>query len=86
MVKPMDKRTFVVQATWDGEAGVWVAESADVPGLITEAETPNELIKKLSVLIPELVELNHVPVVPGKPLEVVLQLRGEERINVLVAA
>jgi predicted RNase H-like HicB family nuclease len=47
-----------VYARWDDEAQVWVAESDDVPGLITEAPTTEALIAKLSVLIPELLEEN----------------------------
>lgn len=53
-------RTFEVRAQWDAEAGVWLAESDDVPGLVAEAESPNLLAQKLKVLIPELLELNGV--------------------------
>jgi len=49
---------YQVLAQWDSEAGVWVAESGDVPGLVVEAESPNLLREKLRVLIPELLELN----------------------------
>lgn len=51
---------FTVKAFWDSEAGVWVAESDDVPGLITEAETMELLIEKLHGLIPELLVENGV--------------------------
>jgi len=47
-------RIYQVRAQWDSEAGVWVAESEDVPGLVAEAESPNMLREKLRVLIPEL--------------------------------
>jgi len=40
------------------EAQVWVADSDDVPGLVTEADTSEQLIKKLQILIPELLEVN----------------------------
>jgi predicted RNase H-like HicB family nuclease len=50
--------TYEVLAQWDSEAGVWVAESEDVPGLVAEAESPNLLAQKLRTLIPELLELN----------------------------
>ncbi len=33
------RRVYNVQARWDGEGGVWVAESEDVPGLVAEAES-----------------------------------------------
>lgn len=45
-----------VKALWDHEAKVWVAESEDVPGLVTEAETTAQLIQKLQIMIPELLE------------------------------
>ncbi|MBF0152553.1 MAG: DUF1902 domain-containing protein [Magnetococcales bacterium] len=47
-----------VRAVWDAEALVWVAESVDVPGLATEAKTLEQLVLKLEVMIPELLELN----------------------------
>ncbi len=47
-----------VRAFWDGEAGVWVAESDHIPGLVAEAETVEQLALKLESLIPELLELN----------------------------
>ena len=54
------KKVYQVLAQWDSEAGVWVAESDDVPGLVAEAESPNVLREKLRVLIRELLELNGV--------------------------
>ncbi|MFP4895175.1 DUF1902 domain-containing protein [Paraburkholderia sp. EG304] len=47
-----------VTAFHDAEADVWVAESEDVPGLITEADTLEALIRKLRALIPELLAAN----------------------------
>ncbi|MGH9471101.1 MAG: DUF1902 domain-containing protein [Terriglobia bacterium] len=51
-------RTYQIEAHWDSEAGVWVAESADVPGLVAEAGSMNTLVEKVRVLVPELLELN----------------------------
>lgn len=49
------KRTAVrVRAKWDEDAQVWVAESANLPGLVTEAETVDLLFAKLRVMVPEL--------------------------------
>jgi uncharacterized protein DUF1902 len=49
------KRTAVrVRAQWDKEAQVWAAESANLPGLVTEAETVELLFEKLRVVVPEL--------------------------------
>ena len=36
-----------------------MAESNDVPGLVTEAPTLEALQAKIRVLVPELLELNH---------------------------
>src|SRR5258708_18321991 len=47
-------KTIRLRAFWDEDAKGWVAESDDVPGLITEAESVDRLIEKLKVLIPEL--------------------------------
>jgi hypothetical protein len=54
----MRRSSIVVRATWDPEAEVWIATSDDVPGLITEAASQPELIAKLSVMVPELIEMN----------------------------
>lgn len=54
----MVRGTIVVRAVWDAEADVFVATSSDVPGLVAEGATFQELQAKLSVLIPELLELN----------------------------
>jgi predicted RNase H-like HicB family nuclease len=82
----MTKNTVTVRAEWDGEAKVWVAESDDVPGLVAEAGQRDELVAKLTALIPELLDLNETSIDRTKPLEIVLQFRGEERIVLPVAA
>ena len=45
-------RERIVNAKWDDEAGVWVATSDDVPGLVTESKTFEALLKKLRVMVP----------------------------------
>jgi predicted RNase H-like HicB family nuclease len=47
-----------VDGTWDPEAAVWVAASDDVPGLTTGSDTLDELVDKLKVVIPELLDAN----------------------------
>jgi len=69
---PTGMRVLKIGASWDGEAGVWVAESQDVPGLATEAPTLEELLTKLAVMVPELLEENGVRV----ELPVVLHLEA----------
>ncbi len=53
-------KVLIVKAVWDPEASVWVATSNDVPGLVTEAQTIEEMVEKLKVIIPELLESNGV--------------------------
>jgi predicted RNase H-like HicB family nuclease len=55
MEKPIQVRAF-----WDEEAKVWVAESDDVPGLVTEAASVDQLVDKLKTLIPELLAENGI--------------------------
>ncbi len=52
---------ILVRADWDNDAKVWVATSADVDGLATEATTLEELREKVLVMIAELAELNGLP-------------------------
>ncbi len=62
---------YIIEAIWDDEAKVWVAESAEVPGLATEAATLDDLMAKLAVMIPELLELNrHIARPLAPPFEV----------------
>ncbi len=49
---------YKIETFWDEEAQVWVATSEDVFGLATEAQTLEDLIKKLKIIIPELLRLN----------------------------
>ena len=49
---------YRVIVEWDEDAQVWVASSEDVPGLATGADTLEDLIEKLKIVIPELLEEN----------------------------
>ena len=48
-----------IEAFWEQDALVWVAESADILGLVTEADTLENLTDKLKQMIPELLISNH---------------------------
>lgn len=78
--------TYVVRAFWDAEAKVWVAESDDVPGLATGAATLDELVSKLSVMIPELLELNGHIATPQPPRFEVRAVKDRERLTLIRAA
>ncbi|MGL5941400.1 MAG: DUF1902 domain-containing protein [Waterburya sp.] len=56
----MSQNLYKIEAFWDSEAKVWVAESDDVPGLVTEADTLDSLTDKLRKMIPELLYLNKI--------------------------
>ncbi len=73
---------YLVRAEWDAEAGVWVAVSDDVPGLVTEAETVEALDAKLKHLVPELLEANGcMPAAGGVAVELLAR-----RFSIVAAA
>jgi predicted RNase H-like HicB family nuclease len=74
---PTMAHEHIVQAEWDAEAGVWVATSDDVPGLVTEAKTFEALLKKLRVMVPEMLELNGAMPKSGKTSYRVVAQRSE---------
>jgi predicted RNase H-like HicB family nuclease len=78
-------RRIQVRANWDPEAQVWVAESDDVPGLITEAESAKALKSKLEVLIPELLRENRV-ILGRIDLQVSIDTGSGETISFPIAA
>ena len=47
-----------VQATYDPEAGVWWAESEDLPGLVSEAPTLDALVDRVMAVAGELLAAN----------------------------
>lgn len=48
-----------VEIIHDDEAGVYIATSSDLIGLVVEAETLDELEKEVLELVPELLALNN---------------------------
>ena len=77
---------YVIRAIWDGEAGIWVAESDDVPGLATGAATLDELVQKLAVMIPELLELNRHIIDAQPPRFEVHATKDRERFTLIRTA
>ena len=55
---------YQITVEWDEDARVWVASSEDVLGLATGADTFEELIEKLKIVIPELLVENGLPRAP----------------------
>jgi hypothetical protein len=73
-VGPM--KAYVVKASWDGEAGVWIATSEEIPGLCCEAPSFDDLVGVVVGLVPELLEANGIELVDsgeGIPVNVVAE-------------
>jgi len=72
-------RTIVVDATWDPEAGVWVAQCQNL-ALVTEARTIEELKAKLPGMIQDLLEDDD----DGQEIDVPFELiaRSTEHVRV----
>jgi predicted RNase H-like HicB family nuclease len=49
-------RPLIVTADWDPDAGMWVATTRDLRGLVTEAETIEALRAKLPGMVLDLLE------------------------------
>lgn len=49
---------YVIHLNWDDEAGVWVATSDDIPGLVLESGSFDALLERVRFAVPELLELN----------------------------
>lgn len=49
---------YVINFTWDDEAGVWIATSNDVPGLVLESGSFDALLERTRFAVPELLALN----------------------------
>ncbi len=70
-------RAITIEARWDGEAGVWIATSDDVPGLVVEADTWPAMIEEVRLVLPDLLELS------GQRYDnLSLTFRAEERLEV----
>ena len=51
-------KEYHMDATWDPDTQVWTATSSDVPGLVVESDTLEELVKEAKAIVPDLLELN----------------------------
>ena len=51
-------RTYHATMSWDEEVEVWYVSDTDFPGLVAEADTQRELVRKIHQLVPELFAAN----------------------------
>lgn len=65
-----------VTAEWHVEdgSGVWIATSEDVPGLVVEELTPEELGATLTEIIPVLLHENGIPT-SNNGIKILLQMK-----------
>ncbi len=76
----MNSPVFRVHAHRDPETGYWWAESDDVPGLVTEAPTFEELERNILDLVPELLAANRPDL--ALPAELPVSVVAESRHTV----
>ena len=65
-----------VKLTWDPEAGVWVATSEDIPGLVLESGSFDALLERVRFAAPELLDLNRAQ----RPVTLSFQSERMERV------
>ena len=68
---------YVVKFTWDNEAGVWIATSDDIPGLVLESGSFDALLERTRFAVPDLLELNSDN---NAPLSLTFKSERHERI------
>ena len=78
----MIQKPLFVRAEWDEEARVWVATSDDVPGLATEGNNLEDLIEKLKIMIPELLDANGIGCDYEVPFEILTRRFETAPVNV----
>lgn len=65
-----------IDAWWDDEAKVWIATSADVPGLIVETESWGAMIGEVPIVVDELLEVRGQQARPRR-----FTFRAEQQID-----
>ncbi len=71
---------FIVKAALDSEAGVWYVADSDIPGLVTEAPTFDELCKKIPVMAAELLPLNGWTGSTEVPIEIIAHTTSKAKL------
>lgn len=68
---------YTVRLEWDDEAGVWIATSEDIPGLVLESGSFDALLERVRFAVPELLELNS----SAAPLTLTFLSERRERLS-----
>ncbi len=69
---------YKINMLWDSEAGVWVATSDDIPGLVLESGSFDALLERVRFAAPELLKMNN----SKQPLTLSFVSERQERIAV----
>ena len=68
---------YKIKLVWDHDAGVWIATSDDIPGLVLESESFDALLERTMNAAPELLYLNGPE---AKPFTLTFLSERQERI------
>lgn len=69
---------YTINFTWDNEAYVWIATSNDVPGLVLESSSFDDLLERTRDAVPEILELNTSN---SPPITLTFLSKRQERIS-----
>lgn len=50
---------YVIKINWDNEAGVWIATSDDIRGLVLESGSIDALMERVRYAVPDLLQENN---------------------------
>ena len=64
-IKDENGLEYIVNFTWDDAAKVWIATSDDIDGLVLESDSLDNLMQRVMTAAPELIALNHLPILPS---------------------
>lgn len=79
------RRVFQIRCDWDPEAAVWFVSESDVPGLVAEAATIEEMTSLLRDRVPELLELNRPDLIAHGECEVPIELLTSRKSTIRIA-
>lgn len=50
---------YIIKINWDSEAGVWIATSDDIRGLVLESGSIDALMERVRYAVPDLLQENN---------------------------
>jgi hypothetical protein len=84
MARLLRRKSFEIQAEWDGEAGVWWCSNDELP-LTTEAPTFEQLVSRVLGIAPSIAAENGLAA-PGDEIEVRVIAERVQSVPVVAAA